>query len=288
MEVVFVSVGNFQEYVIDNIKNLLFFGNKKITLITNKEFFKDVNHLPIKLIDSEELLDDEEFINNIKQMENSRMEKCFRNGFWHYSSLRLFYLYYYLKKYNIKNCIHLENDVVTYINFDELIDKFKENKVYAPFDHEKRVIAGIVYIPNYEAFHPIIKNYNYHTNDMENLAQYGEEVILSLPIFPIICPEDKITKYNKLYYDFNMIFDGAAIGQYLGGVDPRNVEEGLNTKGFVNETCIIKYNNYEFIWESINGLYIPFLVIDKKKYRICNLHIHSKKLKDFIYFEEIL
>ena len=49
------------------------------------------------------------------------------------------------------------------------------------------------------------------------------------------------TNYNK----FNGIFDSAAIGQYLGGVDPKNISG--NTKGFINKTCVVKYNNYNFI-----------------------------------------
>ena len=31
------------------------------------------------------------------------------------------------------------------------------------------------------------------------------------------------------------------MGQYLSGVDPRNNPN--NTVGFINETCVIKYNN---------------------------------------------
>ena len=39
MKIILVSIGNFQEYILDNIKNLLLFNNNNITVITNKEFF---------------------------------------------------------------------------------------------------------------------------------------------------------------------------------------------------------------------------------------------------------
>lgn len=271
MKIILVSVENFQEYILDNIKNLLLFNNNDITVITNKHFFVKFDNYKINLIDCNELSD-----NNFNI--NSKLDKGFRNGFWHYCSLRLFYVYSYIKQNNLEHCIHLENDVVTYINFDEIKDNFKENKVYATFDCDTRVIPGIIYIPNYKSFEIIINKYNFNLNDMENLAKFNESVILPLPIFPVI--NGNVVKFNKLFFDFNMIFDAAAIGQYLGGIDPRN--QSGDTRGFVNETCIIKYNKYKFEWIKINDLFIPHIIINSNKYKICNLHIHSKNIASFI------
>ena len=272
MIIVLVSIGNFQEFIIDNIKNLLLFQNTQIYIITNSEFFHLLENLPIKLIDYK-ILDNHNFDNN------SKLDKEFRNGFWHYCSLRLFYVYSFMKLYNFSNIIHLENDVLTYINFDLIVNKFTENKVYATFDSYSRVIPGILFIPNYKAFEIIINNYNFGLNDMENLGKFDESVILPLPIFPII-NNNTVIKFNKLYNDFNLIFDAAAMGQYLGGVDPRN--KPGDTRGFVNETCVIKYDKYKFEWVIIDDLYIPHIIINNKYYRICNLHIHSKELNKFM------
>lgn len=271
MKIILVSVGNFQEYILDNIKNLLLFNNNDIVVITNKDFFYNFNNYSVTLIDCNELSD-----NNFNI--NSQLDKGFRNGFWHYCSLRLFYVHSYIKQNNLNECIHLENDVLTYINFEDIKSNFKENKVYATFDCETRVIPGIIYIPNYKSFESIIDKYNFNINDMENLAKFNESIILPFPIFPII--NGNIVKFNKLYFDFNMIFDAAAIGQYLGGVDPRN--QNGDTKGFVNETCVIKYNKYKFEWIKINNLFIPHLIIGTNKYKMCNLHIHSKNLINFL------
>ena len=76
------------------------------------------------------------------------------------------------------------------------------------------------------------------------------------------------------------IFDGAAIGQYLGGVDKRN-QDG-DTRGFVNETCIVKYNNFEFFWIKKDNLYRPHIYINLKYIPIINLHVHSKELNKFM------
>ena len=39
MKIILVSVGTFQEYILDNIANLYLFNNKDITVITEKEYF---------------------------------------------------------------------------------------------------------------------------------------------------------------------------------------------------------------------------------------------------------
>jgi hypothetical protein len=269
MEIILICLENFQDYILENIYNLLLFKNNKITVITNKKFFNEFIEHDVKLIDCDTLDD-------INYSSNSTLDKNFRNGFWHLCSMRIFYLYSYIKKHNLTNIIHLENDVICYENLDSIKDKFTENKVYVTFDCDSRVIPGIIYIPNYQAFEPIIKNYNYNLNDMENFARFNEDIILSLPIF--ISNDHKIT---KLFNKFNCIFDAAAMGQYLGGVDPRN--QSGDTRGFINETCLIKYNNYTFNWIiNENGLYQPYLFVNGNYIQILNLHIHSKNLKRFL------
>jgi hypothetical protein len=271
MKIILVSIKILQEYIIYNIKNLKLFNNNDITVITEKKFFYFFEDYDIELIDCK-LLEDFNF------NKNSNLDKQFRNGFWHLCSLRFFYLYSYIKKNNIINCIHLENDVLTYIDFNNFFELIKNNNVYVTFDCENRVIPGIIFIPNAEKFKPIIDNYNYNINDMENLAKFDETIISPFPIFPII--DLNINKLNKNFKDFNSIFDGAAIGQYLGGVDKRN--QIGDTRGFINETCLIKYDKYNFFWIRKNNLFIPHIVINNFLFPINNLHIHNKELEKFM------
>ena len=278
MKIILVCIGNFQEYILDNIKNLLLFGNKEIIVITDKKFFLNFIGLNITLMDCSKL-DDLNFNSN------SNIDKSFRNGFWHLCSQRLFYLYSFIKKYNMLNVIHIENDVMCYENLNNLENKFKsasKNKVLATFDCATRVIPGIIFIPHYQSFKPIIDNYSYNLNDMENLAKFDENIIRPLPIFVISKEENQeLNKVTKLFDIFECIFDAAAMGQYLGGIDPRN--DSNDTRGFINETCIIKYNGYKFCWikDLLSNLYKPYLIVNNKLIPIINLHIHSKDLKAF-------
>jgi hypothetical protein len=271
MKIILVSVGNFQDYIIGNIINLKLFNNNDITVITDKKYFSILDGWGIDLVDCNEL-DDCNF------KDHSKLDRSFRNGFWHLCSLRFFYLYSYIKKNNIVNCLHIENDVLTYIDFHDFDKKIRNNTIYATFDSDKRVIPGILFIPNSEAFRPIIENYNVSKNDMENLADFDESIVSPFPIFPIM--DGCINKFNKHFPDFNSIFDAAAIGQYLGGVDKKN--NPSDTRGFVNETCVIKYDKCSFYWIEKNNLFVPHLNIDGKMIQINNLHIHSKELHNFM------
>ncbi len=284
-----VSTGNFQDYIIHNIENLKLFGNNDISVITEKQFFPLLsNYDNISLIDTKDLDD-------FGYKDNCKLDVNFREGFWMNSSLRLFYVYSYMKKYNLTNCIHIENDVMVYTNVDILLPMFKhlhpESKIYATYDCDYSVIPGIMFISNADALKPVIDNYNFDKSDMQNLAKYDESVIIPFPIFPItnikIGNDNNsnsifLNKINKNYPDFECIFDAAAMGQYLGGVDKRNIPPGYDSRGFVNETCIIKYNNYSFYWIKNNNLYVPYLIVDKKLIKIVNLHIHSKDLYKFM------
>ena len=109
---------------------------------------------------------------------------------------------------------------------------------------------------------------------MQNFGRHSH-IIEKLPIF-----NDTEHILSHHFDKYNIIFDAAALGQYLGGVDERNIPG--NSEGFVNETSLIKFNIYKFYWKKINDLYCPFIEINGKSIRIFNLHIHCKKLNNFI------
>jgi len=275
MKIIFVSIGIFQEYILNNIKQCKLHGNNDIVLLTEKKYMAN-NDLNIDIVDIAEY--NTEYIEKFKN--NLCLDRTFRNGFWYNCSLRFCYLYEYMRQNNINDIIHLENDVMIYENLDTLKDKFDKNKIYLTFDAHDRVIPGIMYIPTHNIFKNILDNYDMCDNDMKNLGKYiNSPIIEQLPIISI--NENKNENYfNKNFKIFKSIFDGAAIGQYLGGVDKRN--DINNTIGFVNETCVIKYNNYKFYWRKINDLWCPYIEINDSLIKIINLHVHSKSLEKFL------
>jgi hypothetical protein len=279
MNIVLVSITNFQDYILSNIDQLIRLNHKNIYVLTNKNLFINFSKYDnlIRLIDIDELTDTYNFYLN------THLDKSFRNGFWTLTSLRFFYIYEFMKKYNINDVIHLENDVLIYYNCDILINKLDKDNIYIPFDTFNRNIASIMYIPSANIFKLVLDNYDMTKNDMENFSIIKQKIGL-INIFPIfndyLSSNNEISFVSTNYNNFNFIFDAAAIGQYLGGVDPRN--DKSDTVGFINETCIIKYNIYDIHWIIIDNINKPFITINNNIIPIFNLHIHSKKLYKFI------
>ncbi len=279
MNIVLTCLNNFQEYILTNIDQLIKLGHKNIYVITNSHLLSkfDKHNLKITLINADELNESYNF--NTKSVLNS----TFRDGFWKLTSLRFFYIYEFMKIYDITNVIHLENDVLIYYNCEELINLVNRNFVYIPFDTFKRNIASIMYIPNVNIFKTILDNYNFDKNDMENFSIIKQKTGI-IQNFPIFIKNNNLTDEQKFVSNnsdiFPFIFDAAAIGQYLGGVDPRNMSG--DTRGFINETCVIKYNNYNIWFEEVDGIKKPFIKIEEKNVPIFNLHIHSKNLENFV------
>tara|TARA_Y100000385_G_scaffold25941_1_gene24738 strand:- start:1 stop:861 length:861 start_codon:yes stop_codon:yes gene_type:complete len=265
--IILISVGVFQNFIKENIEQLLKL-DYEIHVIVNKEFFPNLKEYnSIKIIDCDDI--------NVDFDNKCKLKKGFRKGFWINTSKRLFLLYEYIKINNLKNVIHLENDVLLYTKMNY---SFKE-KIYITMDSKSRCIPGIIYIPKYELLTNLIENWKFNKNDMTNMCNFYLNNRDIVNTFPIIDNSIEKCMYNENFNEFKSIFDGAAIGQYIGGVDPRN-KRG-DTTGFVNETCEIKYDKYTFKWLKKENDYFPYIDINGKLIPINNLHIHCKQLENF-------
>lgn len=273
MEIILICLQNFQKYIIDNINNLLDFSNYNITVITDEHLIDNFGIVKdkIKIVLTSNLT-------NFDFDNKSKLNKESNDGLWFQSSNRFFYLYDYIKKNNIKNCFHIENDVMIYTDLKNYMPN--DNKVYVAMDSKNRCIPGIVFISSYKELEPLIKNYNNSRNDMHNLALFynGNKDICDT--FPIIKKNKNFNESEflfKNYEKFNAVFDTAAIGQYIGGC-----HYGTIIPGFINETCLVKYNNYKFYWIMINNNYVPHIEIENEMIPVVNLHIHRKTLNKFM------
>jgi len=267
--IILVSVGILQKYILVNIEQLLLLGYTNIYVIVNQRYFsKFSKYTTITLIDANSL--DTTYFNK-----NSKLNTAFRRGFWSNCTKRFFLIYELMRNRGLKNVIHLENDVLLYTKMDYKLDE----KIYLTMDSPNRCIPGIIYIPNSDLMKNLIDNFNLVKNDMENLADFYNKNKTLVKTFPIMDPSIKKCVYNENFSEFKSIFDGAAIGQYLGGVDPRNIQG--DSTGFINETCVIKYNQYKFKWVQQGKHSFPHIEINGQLIPINNLHIHSKKLRKF-------
>jgi hypothetical protein len=316
--VVLVCLGVFQEYIMTNIAQLVKLGHTKIYVLTNTHLiplFEPFAEL-ITLVSAESL--DDVFNFSAK----SAQDKEWRDGFWHYTSARFFTLHSFMAKYDVQNVIHIENDVLLYYNCDETLTEplINSGRIYIPFDSYTRNIASIVYIPDASTLGQVLVHYDYGKNDMYNFSEIRgkTDLIDQFPIFmedtilesaALGSASDKALRAlsaslgsaslgsaslgsaSALERSFvshgwsrfgGYIFDAAAIGQFIGGVDPRNCPD--DTRGFVNETCVIKYNDEgAILWKNCDGFQKPFLQTREAcEIPIFNLHIHSKALNLYV------
>lgn len=225
----------------------------------------------------------------------------FRDGFWISTTSRFFYLSIFMEMFCITNVFHIEGDIMMYWSFEKIyndildnIDNTEIDKICMVEDAPGRVIPSILFFPDHIRLSQLtqfitneLSNSNAFMNDMDILGKFGDRYNLST------------TPVNSEY----LVYDGAAFGQYLGGVDYRNIlskDVDYNnltrdqelviynnpTRGFVNETAITKPDTFNFskIKTEFDNLRVPIripVLCDNSIVKIANLHIHSKQLCQF-------
>jgi hypothetical protein len=264
----------------------------------------DLNYLNIINVIPASIL--ENTISFKKYKENVKISdeiKNFRDSFWISTTSRFFYMYSFQELFKIKSFFHIESDVMLYDNLNKIKNKFCEDKMSFVQDNITRVIASIIYINNEENF-KILLNYiiekliqDQNLNDMNLLGAFVTDPKFKylIKLFPDTCA----TPNSEL------IFDGAALGQFLGGIDPRNavnmypkmskdlLEINNPTVGFINETARIKANELTIfrksvVYDSLNSNIDLVYILNnehnehnQKITKCVNLHCHSKQLYQF-------
>lgn len=205
-----------------------------------------------------------------------RLDTGFRDGFWKLTSLRFFYMYNYCRVNRLRDIFHIEYDNLIYVDFTAMLPAFQTRPMWCIQDAPQRCIASFMYFRGYDPLFDFLlslmsagaRGENDMTALMNHVAANPEVGLL-----PIINhPNNGDRRYSENLSLFGALFDGAAVGQYVGGVDPRNAPG--DTRGFINETTVFKCSEECLSWVSgrpyLNGL------------PLVNLHIHSKELSRWL------
>ena len=212
-----------------------------------------------------------------KYAKHSKLDTSARNGFWIKCSQRFFALHEIASRYNLSNIVHMENDIMLYQDITNIINILynEYSNIAATFDNDQRGIPGFIYFKDTSSIQMLCDSFMEHpyNNDMEMLRLLQRKCsscIDNLPIVPKAHGE-----YSKNADKFNCIFDAAYIGQYVGGIDPRN---GDSVPGYINPDCVVKMDDLTFEWRMQDNKKVPYL----DGMLVNNLHIHSKKLETFL------
>ncbi len=293
-----VYIGQLREFVYECVKQIkLWNPTSTIHLCINNN---DHNKSYIEgLVDSVNIV-------YIEDLEMTYQHKIFvkrytnmsMNGFWRYTMERFFVVEEAMRKLNLKNVFHLEIDNMIYFKVDEILEKCKSiDKILIPSDSERRYIAGTCFINNPESLNALNRyftEYCVNKDEMHSIMSFTK-IYNEVDTWPVLPPGDntrliyedrrhcvddikRISKYSEL---FGGVFDAAAVGQGIFGIDWRvHSPNNNNTDGFINKDSIFDFSRIWFKWvkedEKLQRLYMS---LDKEQfYPIFNLHIHSKDL----------
>jgi hypothetical protein len=287
IDIILVHTGTvFESYINDCITQLKKF-NLKIHLILSDCLFDKVEHKDVILVKAEDYLDD--YYNNFNLIGH---DNSFRDGFWIRTSTRFFLINSYARNNNVQSFFHIENDNFIFNDLNN-IKQFLQSQSYdmaLVVDSEQRCIPSVIWFRDSTITKRLSEHiYNNNSvNDMTNLYNFfisNRDIVTNLPIIPSYVEQTKLISttginysgeinYSNFYEELQCVFDGAAIGQYIGGIDTRN--NPRETEGFVNETTIFDVSKFNFFWKNTKPYFGDELI------PIVNLHLHSKNLKKFL------
>ena len=233
----------------------------------------------LKLL-SIESLGDEGLSKNF--LENAKADKDFREGFWLQTANRFMLIADLMVAFNLENCLHLENDNVLYFDPSSKLDIFRSYARFAiPFDRS-RTIPGVVWYKDAQIAQEIARYIQNRSDehDMDVIRQFcdlGQCDAKPLPTMSPLYAKGmglSVKEYCSGYEEFGGIFDGAAIGQYLGGVDPRNIAG--DTRFFINETSDLDLRKATLTWGLENQKRAPILKFYEEYVNVLTVHAHSK------------
>ena len=214
---------------------------------------------------------------------------------------RFFIVYELMRRKRLKNVIHIENDVMVYQNMSNFIEPMSMlYKVGITRQSDEMCIAGFVYLRNWKAAQQLARYFlfHYNKNDMFGLSDFCKKNKHSLlPVIPkgyedvyemtFESPTDGMMhtvadkyEYSECFESLKLIFDAAALGQYVGGVDKR--VDSSDTSGFVNTNACYKAKDLNLFWDIDDGLKKPYIKFGDNRYPVANLHIHSKELNKYL------
>ena len=288
------------EYASDCIEQIRLFSDIPIYFVCGRD-----KNIPDRISRNVHVVYIEDVPVSGKHLEFYRKLSSFRSkydNFFQHTSERFFILEEVIRSLNLKNVIHMENDILLYEDAGILVEKIGKyfNDITVPRMSERYCMAAVMYIPDAGSLERFLDYVLEHvldkgTNDMIMLAGYLREKDLKpLPIinkgyvekYGLVnkegdrAPCEHLDEFTLFTEELGGFFDPAPIGQYLGGTDqkPKGVTDNA---GYENVKSYVDISLLNIRWENEKEGLIPFMYWNGKKYKIYDLHIHCKELNRF-------
>ena len=188
----------------------------------------------------------------------------FRDNFWFSTKARLFLIPKLMEYFKLEKVLHIENDVWIHPEFPfQLLNNLRHALAYPRVD-EFRGVASILLI-NGESGGKLLTDACIRWPDMTDMQILGQLWVNQQDVYAL--PSTFGNGNNVLD---NWIFDGAKIGMYLFGSDPKNtlgVIKRFNKSPMGDLDSPLGLQSYQdTVWLINQGTFK----------RVANLHLHSK------------
>ena len=218
----------------------------------------------------------------IKEIINLKYFQSWNNNpLWESSLLRIFYLYELANYLKCNSFVHFDSDVLLYKSFTDISENMINNKLNITPLTKDFLVFGYSYIDNLsiyddicESVLKIYKNPKYYE---ENYYE-GKKIIEMKALY--IAYHQNPEWFNLLPIHpkdaKNFIFDPASYGQYIGGVDKK-----MFSKKFIDGKHLVSSDLRTKVIKPKITKNIPSVGYEDKNFDLVNLHVHSKKLKNY-------
>lgn len=305
MKIILTHIGGSPPpYIAHCLRQYRLFNPKAETVfIGGKEHLKSCEalfrELRIEPVASESLENDSSIqkfgkVSYFKKSNPPRTNYPTASYFWHYAIERFFFIAAYMKKSRSENVFHFENDVMIYRDLADVLDCIvrRPRQMYITPVGDQWVACGLLFVDNHESLdrfcdfvikelpkgdERIRKEKNIEmVSDMTLLKVFGDEQ-KSLHYFPILPEGSHAYEFDR----FSSVFDPASWGQYAGGTNNGHAAGWAGEHHYIGKEILA--GKYRLAWKREKSLKVPF-VVDSKDHqtRLNNLHIHSKKLVEFL------
>jgi hypothetical protein len=209
-----------------------------------------------------------------------------REQLFYYSTLRLFLLENFMRKYNFNNVFHLEVDNLIYNDPENFMEFFNKKGLSYMYHNNQAASAAIFYARDYESLNHLNKetltyiNKDIWNGEMLFLGIYADKYPENVYILPHTSPKNTpIPRISENFDNFKTwVFDPQSYGFWLTGIDP------IHSRGILeyryNTFCPVNSTSFKYEWlVDEKGRKYPTVYLDNSQCKIFNLHVHSKDLK---------
>lgn len=214
----------------------------------------------------------------------NKINSDFRSGFWSASLKRFFVLHQYMEVTKIEKVAHTELDSVIFASRKDLFSRdLPSPGLFIPWNPPQLAIGSFVLVNGRESIQRLIRfatTTQGFSNEMELLTSFlsdPTEPGFGLPtVDALMYPEGELAPVKNLLTEDHVgwRFDAARLGQWVLGVDPRNLSGTFSTNHFTEPGMTpVKVANGR-------GQENPVVWVRDRatSSRLANLHVHSKRI----------